>query len=268
MYESKIVIFMTVKTKFILFIVLLFFSCDNGIDMKSILKEIRSTIKNTKPLPKKDYSVDYIKENSIVGIDISHHQGEINWEKVKKWRNHDIKFVYIKATEGSFGDGSKDKRYKYNITEAKKNGILVGSYHYFRTTSSAEDQFNNFINTIKDHEQDIIPMIDLEQNDNYSKKKYREELNKFIKLVEEHFNQKPILYSLTNFYNKYLANYFLDYNLFLGFYNLEYEKINLKDDKKWSIWQFSQQGKVDGINGNVDISVINNDITLNEIILK
>tara|TARA_B100001057_G_scaffold441524_1_gene476192 strand:- start:411 stop:1121 length:711 start_codon:yes stop_codon:yes gene_type:complete len=236
--------------------------------MKSLLKEIRSTVNNTKPLPKKDYSVDYIKENSIVGIDISHHQGEINWEKVKKWRNHDIKFIYIKATEGSFGDGSKDKKYKYNITEAKKNGILVGSYHYFRTTSSAEDQFNNFINTIKDHEQDIIPMIDLEQNDNYSKKKYREELNKFIKLVEEHFNQKPILYSLTNFYNKYLANYFLDYNLFLGFYNLEYEKINLKDDKKWSIWQFSQQGKVEGIKSNVDISVINNDITLNEIILK
>ena len=99
MYESKIVIFMTVKTKFILFIVLLFFSCDNAIDMKSILKEIRSTINNTKPLPKKDYSVDYIKENSIVGIDISHHQGEINWEKVRKWRNHDIPTMHQSATE-------------------------------------------------------------------------------------------------------------------------------------------------------------------------
>ena len=259
---------MTVKTKFILFIVLLFFSCNNGIDIKYILKEIRATINNTKALPENDYSVDYIKENSIIGIDISHHQGKIDWKKVKKWRNHDIKFVYIKATEGSFGDGSKDKRYKYNITEAKKNGILVGSYHYFRTTSSAEDQFNNFINTIKDHEQDIIPMIDLEQNDNYSKKKYRQELNKFIKLVEEYFGEKPILYSLTNFYNKYLANHFLDHKLFLGFYNLEYEKINLKDQKNWSIWQFSQQGKVEGIKSNVDINVINNDITLNQIILK
>ena len=87
-------------------------------------------------------------------------------------------------------------------------------------------------------------------------------------LLENHFNQKPILYSVTNFYNQYLANYFLDYKLFLGFYNLEHSKIALKDQKDWTIWQFSQQGQVEGITTNVDINVLNKNVKTDELLLK
>ena len=100
------------------------------------------------------------------------------------------------------------------------------------------------------------------------KKKYREELKKFLILLENHFNKKPILYSVTNFYNQYLANYFLDYKLFLGFYNLEHDKISLKDNRDWSIWQFSQQGTGHGITKNVDINVLNKNKKIDEILLK
>ncbi len=256
------------KIRFILITFLFFFSCENEHDIKSFLKEIRAILKNTKPLPKGDYTVDYINKNSIIGIDVSHHQKKIKWEKVKKWRDHNIKFVYIKATEGAIGKGSKDPRYIENIISAKENGFLVGSYHYFRTTSSAEDQFKNFISTIKNHPQDLIPMVDLEQNDNFTKKEYREELKKFLILLENHFNKKPIIYSVTNFYNQYLANYFLDYKLFLGFYNLENKKISLKDKRDWSIWQFSQQGKIIGITKNVDINVLNKNEKIDNLLLK
>jgi len=256
------------KTRFLLISFFFFFSCENENQLRSFLKEIRALVKNTKPLPKEDYTVDYVNKRSIIGIDISHHQKEIDWTKIKKWREHNIQFIYIKATEGSKGKGSKDPKYQKNIEEAKKHGFLVGSYHYFRTTSSAEDQFKNFINITKDYKQDLIPMVDLEQNDNFTKKKYREELTKFLILLENHFNQKPILYSVTNFYNQYLANYFLDYKIFLGFYNLEYKKISLKDRKNWTIWQFSQQGKIEGITTNVDINVLNNDVSINDISLK
>ena len=68
------------------------------------------------------------------------HQGEINWTNVKDWEGLKINFVYIKATEGAT---YIDEKYKYNFTEASKNGFLVGSYHYFRTTSSPEEQFKN-----------------------------------------------------------------------------------------------------------------------------
>ena len=256
------------KTRFIIILFLFFVSCQHENNIKSFLKKVRAVLKDTKPLPKGDYSVDYIDENSIIGIDISHHQKEINWKKVKKWREHDIKFVYIKATEGARGKGSKDPRYIENIKGASENGFLVGSYHYFRTTSSAEDQFKNFINSIKNHPQDLIPMVDLEQNDNFTKKEYRKELNKFLILLEDHFNKKPIIYSVTNFYNQYLANYFLDYKLFLGFYNLEQDKISLKDKRDWSIWQFSQQGSIIGIKKNVDINVLNKNEKIEKLLLK
>ena len=256
------------KIRFVLIPLLFLFSCQHENKIKSFLKEIRAIIKDTKPLPKGDYSVDYIDENSIIGIDISHHQKDIIWEDVSKWRNHKIEFIYIKATEGARGKGSKDTKYIENIKNAKQNGFRVGSYHYFRSTSSAEDQFENFINTIDNYPQDLVPMVDLEQNDKYTKKKYVEELNKFLILLENHFNQKPIIYSVTNFYNQYLSNNFLDYKLFLGFYNLEHEKISLKDKRNWDIWQFSQQGKIKGISKNVDINVLNKKIQLKDLLLK
>ena len=87
-------------------------------------------------------------------------------------------------------------------------------------------------------------------------------------LLENHFNQKPIIYSVTNFYNQYLSNNFLDYKLFLGFYNLEHEKIALKDKRDWDIWQFSQQGKIKGISKNVDINVLNKKNQLKDLLLK
>ena len=111
-------------------------------------------------------------------------------------------------------------------------------------------------------------MVDLEQNDNFTKKEYRKELNKFLILLEDHFNKKPIIYSVTNFYNQYLANYFLDYKLFLGFYNLEQDKISLKDKRDWSIWQFSQQGSIIGIKKNVDINVLNKNEKIEKLLLK
>ena len=108
-------------------------------------------------------------------------------------------YIY-KATEGARGKGSKDTKYIKYQKLSKQNGFRVGSYHYFRSTSSAEDQFKNFINTIDNYPQDLVPMVDLEQNDKYTKKKYVKELNKFLILLENHFNQKPIIYSVTNFF--------------------------------------------------------------------
>jgi len=73
------------------------------------------------------------------GIDISHHQGKIDWEKVSQ--DSLIQFVYIKATQG----GSYiDPDYKNNFTQAQRCGLKCGSYHYFTMRAKAKDQFDNF----------------------------------------------------------------------------------------------------------------------------
>ena len=72
----------------------------------------------------------------VYGIDISHHQKEIDWSKVRTYEGHPIQFVYMKATEGTT---IQDPKYAYNLEEARKNGFPVGAYHYFVTTTPPEE---------------------------------------------------------------------------------------------------------------------------------
>ena len=102
----------------------------------------------------------------VIGIDVSHYQGNIDWKKVKTWNDNEIQFVYIKSTEGTT---YQDKKYKENFTEAISNGFNVGSYHYFRTSSSIEGQFKNFTNNVDKDSQILVPMIDVEENKNWSR---------------------------------------------------------------------------------------------------
>ena len=65
------------------------------------------------------------------GIDVSHYQGNINWERVA--REDNVHFVYIKATEGA---GLVDDCYLRNLYGAKRVGLPVGSYHFFSPSTS------------------------------------------------------------------------------------------------------------------------------------
>lgn len=93
------------------------------------------------------------------GIDISHHNADVNFAKFPK----NIKFIiYIKATQGRTYTGPK---YKSFVKQAKKEVFLVGSYHYFRMTSSAHAQFKHLSEIIIKSDQDLVPMIDVETSD-------------------------------------------------------------------------------------------------------
>jgi lysozyme len=202
----------------------------------------------------------------IYGIDVSNHQKNIDWTKVKNWKGNKISFVYIKATEGASGPNSIDKNYKKNFKGAKENNFLVGSYHYFRTTSSAEDQFNNFIKTVDKNKQDLIPLIDVEEKKYWNDLKFHENFQKFLDMVENHYGQKPMIYTVNSFYNHHLSGKYLNYHFLIGRYGKN--PPNMKDKSSWTIWQFTETGKVNGIPKNVDIDVINKKYTLNDLLVK
>ena len=199
----------------------------------------------------------------IYGIDVSHHQGKIEWEKVKKWKNKKLDFVYIKATEGAT---YIDKTYKTNIKEAKENDFLVGSYHYFRTTSSIENQFQNFIKTIDKSEQDLIPLIDVEEKTNWTNKEFHKNFKAFLNMVENYFGQKPMIYTVNSFYNLNLSGKYKEYHFLIGRYGENAP--NMRDKTSWTIWQFSETGKVKGIPMDVDIDVINDKYNLQDLLIK
>ena len=202
-----------------------------------------------------------INSNSVYGIDISHHQGDINWQKVNNWSGNKIEFVYVKATEGST---YYDKTYKTNFQEAKKNGFKVGSYHYFRTTSSVEGQFANFVKHVDNTNQDLIPLVDVEEKKNWNNTEFHNNLQRFLDLVEIHFGKKPMIYTVNSFYNRILSKKYNTYHFLIG----RYGSIppSLKDNKPWTIWQFSEEGSVDGIEKKVDIDLINNKYNVNDLL--
>lgn len=183
------------------------------------------------------------------GMDVSHHQGKIDWKKVAK--KSDIRFVYIKATQGTT---IKDDRYTYNNREARKHGILCGAYHYFSSSSSVEDQFRAFTRIVKKKNQDLIPVIDVEREGmrHWSKKEIRRNLDKMIRLMKKHYGKAPVIYSQYVFYNDYLAPYYNRYILFLAKYSKGRPVI--KGKGKVNIWQFTERGQILGVKGRVDLN--------------
>jgi lysozyme len=124
------------------------------------------------------------------GIDISHHN-KVNWKKIEA--NDAFKFCYIKATEGQ---SFRDHMCSTHARNARKHGLEVGLYHYFRTDVPADKQFENFKSIYDKVPSNLIPAIDVEQQgNNYSNTQLvNERLKALIHLFEQEYGCRPVIY--------------------------------------------------------------------------
>ena len=203
----------------------------------------------------------YGQTKRLSGIDVSHHNGNISWKTVSKDKR--IQFVYIKASEGKT---YVDPKYKMNIQNAQKHGIKVGSYHFFRMTSSAHEQFQHFKKVVNKEKQDLIPMIDVETTDRHSIKETRDSLRVFLKLVEKHYGVKPMIYGTNRSYNAICGIWFNRYKLYLGRYGQNPPLI--RGSEHYLIWQYSEKGKIKGIPKSVDLCRFHPKHSIKDIIYK
>ena len=131
----------------------------------------------------------------IRGIDVSHHQGGIDWKKVAV---DGVKFVFIKASEGvSFIDAN----FKVNVIAAKDAGIFTGAYHYarFSNTSEAISEAKHFLNTVSGIKLTYPLVLDLEEDKKkVGKKVLTDAALAFLKVVED-AGHCVILYSGKSF---------------------------------------------------------------------
>ncbi len=196
------------------------------------------------------------KKYSIRGIDVSHHQGNIDWYKVN---NNNLKFVFIKATEG---DDFIDENFLDNWNNTKKVGLIRGAYHFYSLRFPGKEQADNFIKIVPNEDNTLPPVIDLEFGGNSKvrplKENFKKELFDFIYIIENHFNKNPILYTTYNFYNLYIKDDhdLLRYDIWIRNIYFEPGKISNKD---WLFWQYNSRGHVEGINGFVDLNVFAHD---------
>lgn len=181
------------------------------------------------------------------GIDVSHYQGNIDWDAVVK--NANISYVYIKATEGS---NFVDNTYVYNLSEARRVGLSVGSYHFYRPAISPTEQLENMKRNIPRDEQDLVPMIDIESRGSVSDDRFVKDLADFCRMVERYYGRKPLLYTYQNFYNRHLVGQLRGYHWMMAKYTDDPPK--LTDNVDYMMWQYTAKGQIGGIRGSVDRS--------------
>ncbi len=195
------------------------------------------------------------------GIDVSSYQKDIDWSATAQDKN--IKFVYVKATEGAT---YRSRHYQFNIDNARQYGILVGAYHFFRPNVPVEKQFLNFTSIVKKEEQDLIPLIDVEVRGNISVPALVDSVLSFAVKLERHYGCRPMIYTGSAFYNSYLSGRVNGYPLFIA----RYSKVEprLIGGAKWVLWQFSEKGVIAGIDHAVDLCRFNKGCGLNDIRMK
>ena len=182
------------------------------------------------------------------GIDVSHYQGYISWAEVA--RDPQVTFVIMKATEAS---DFVDDRYQFNIREAHRYGLKVGSYHFYRAHIDPELQFRNMMRTIDPQQQDILPVIDVELTNGVSYDLFVSRLERLCEMVTRAYGARPIIYTGRNFFNKYFNNpYWRQYKFWIAAYTTNPPVLN--NDHDYIMWQFTEKSRVQGIKGGVDMS--------------
>ncbi|MBX9689890.1 MAG: hypothetical protein K2X27_24480 [Candidatus Obscuribacterales bacterium] len=194
--------------------------------------------------------------NRLKGIDVSHHQGIIDWKKVKE---AGFDFVFVKATEG--GD-FVDESFARNRKGAREAGLAVGYYHFFRPSTSVDLQVANFLRSVGALETDALcPVLDCEDPKlwlNYSVKERVRMIVAWCSKVQRALGVTPIIYGSPNFFDTVLENApeLANYRLWIANYNVA-EPTLPKPWTSWSFWQNSENGTVPGVSTDVDTNVYN-----------
>ena len=201
---------------------------------------------------KKAYK-EYKKEDNLLGIDISKWQGDVDFEKVKA-AGAEFVIIRIGVKLNSNEEPNIDSYYLENIKNAKEAGLKVGVYFYSKALSieEAKDEANWVLNTLGDETLDLPIVFDWEiWNDWNSYYLSLHDLNEiaksFLNTIEA-AGYKGMIYGSKFYLENFWDNTYN--NIWLAHY------VNKTSFTNYSIWQFSNTGVIDGINGDVDLDIM------------
>ena len=204
---------------------------------------------------------DIIVEEEIInlGIDVSKHQGEIDWSKVK---TSGVKFAMIRCGYRGYTEGgiNEDIQFINNVRGAYNNGIKIGLYFYSSAINEIEakeeaDFVLNLINKYGIKNYITYPVV-IDVEDFEGTRNYHLSVQERTNVVKTFCNTiknagfKPMLYSYTYFLEERLdMNQLSQYDTWIADYygNTWYRR-------PYTIWQYTDKGKINGIQGNVDLN--------------
>lgn len=197
---------------------------------------------------------------SIPGIDVSSHQGTIDWKKVKE---AGVKFAYIRCGYRGYETGliNKDETFDYNISQAKANGIQVGVYFFSQAVSQkeAEEEAEFTLSCMKKYDIDLPVVYDFEKPGGIFARTYTQSKDVTTEnaVLFCHIMQRKgydaMIYNSTNLFEKlFNLEYIQEFGTWVAHYNTPYPTYPYT----YQIWQYSDSGKIDGIDQAVDLDLM------------
>lgn len=190
---------------------------------------------------------------TLKGIDVSVHQGKIDWEKVKK---DGIQFAILRAGYGMY-ESQIDKTFEYNYKECKRLGIPVGAYWYTYATNVSEVQreVDVCLKAIKGKTLELGLWFDQEYEVGIkalSKQTRTELCIAFMDKIEKAGYKTGLYCSYDWIINWVDASNLKKYDKWIA----QYSSKCYYSGSDFALWQSSSKGKVNGISGNVDMDYL------------
>ena len=197
--------------------------------------------------------------NYRLGIDVSHYQGEIDWEKVKA---SGIEFVFIRLGYRGYGEEGvlkEDTNFEKNIQGARSAGLDVGVYFFAQAVNEKEaiEEAQFVLDSLLEYNLQMPVVYDPEsilheeaKTDHVTGEQFTKNTKAFCETIEEAGYDAMIYCNMLWQADKLDLTELSEYPIWYADYE-EYPQTPYHFD----IWQYSSEGTVDGIQGNVDLNI-------------
>lgn len=186
---------------------------------------------------------------STAGIDVSHHQGDIAWSRV---RRAGIAFAFIRISDG---ETAADPKFATNWHDAKRAGVLRGAYQFFRPAEDPIAQATLVVRALRQHGLgELPPVLDIEVTGGLPLARVIANARVWIEYVRSQLGVEPIVYTNPGMWRWTSANELARQPLWVAHYTTSCPSVP-PPWSRWTFWQYTDAGRIDGIDAAVDLDV-------------
>ena len=186
---------------------------------------------------------------TTAGIDVSYYQGDISWPRV---RRAGVQFAFIRVADGST---IPDSKFKDNWAGARRANVMRGAYQFFRPEEDPIAQANVLLDALRTHGRgELPPVIDIEVNGGLPLATVVAKARLWIEHVRSQIGVEPIVYTNFGMFRWGGGEPLARQLLWLAHYTEACPSIP-PPWREWTFWQYTENGRVDGIDGAVDLDV-------------
>jgi lysozyme len=194
---------------------------------------------------------------TTMGVDVSYYQGTVDWGKAY---TAGVRFAFIRLSDGTV---FRDPKFVQNWANAKTAGVIRGAYQFFRPNQSATAQADMMIAAIGTYQTgDLPPVIDVEATGSLSPSSVAARVRTWVDRVQAALGVTPIVYTGKYFWRDQVGGptSFAPNALWIAQYTSQCPDLPAPW-LRWTFWQHTDSGHVNGISGNVDMNKFNGDLT-------